>query len=507
MIDLNTENKFKTLNWSIIILGFILRIRDYYANNSLWGDEVRIALNIIDKPFTELIKPLDYYQNAPLGFLYIEKLIAHCFGNSEYALRLFPLIASLISIILFYKLAKYILDPSSVSIALLLFSILTSLVYYSAEVKQYSSDVLAALAIFLIAIVVDKHPPQLKNYVFIGILGATLIWISYPVIFILISTWTVLLVCNSQAKELDKVRMLLISGVLWAASFVANYFLITHSVLENTGSVNYWIHHFMPLVPFPVVPIQWLLRIHKELCDFLPLPNMAIFIIIFGLIITFKNNKKLISLLVLPIIVTLFASVMHKYPIWQRFILFSIPLIVLLLVNGLEGIKKITYGVPFIWMITLIAVFNYPIQSAINNFKNPRTFEEMRPALHYVKNHLYYRDVIYLSSYLQYSFKYYGQSQEYIDIKVDRSSSEVEKNRNYITDKYSLIIGTYFTPSRENYIQDLKLLRGNKRVWIILHGLPEDLPHFNAIRYLNTIGTRLNSFRAPGILVYLYDLS
>jgi len=129
----------------IICFGIVLRLRQYLFNRSLWLDEALLTLNIISRSFLELLQPLDYRQGAPIGFLFLEKLAVQLFGNSEYVLRLFPFLCGIISLFLFYKVATHYINIKAVLIALGLFAISGWLVYYSSEVKQYSSDVAIVL--------------------------------------------------------------------------------------------------------------------------------------------------------------------------------------------------------------------------------------------------------------------------------------------------------------------------------------------------------------------------
>jgi len=71
-----------------IVLGFImigigLSIINVLHLRSLWLDEAMLALNIINKPVVELLKPLNFNQVAPIGFLKIEKIFTILFGNTE----------------------------------------------------------------------------------------------------------------------------------------------------------------------------------------------------------------------------------------------------------------------------------------------------------------------------------------------------------------------------------------------------------------------------------------
>ena len=86
----------------LLLTGMLLRIRQYLTGRSLWVDEAMLALNIVERDFAGMFKPLDYDQGAPLGFLLVEKVFNLLLGKHELALRLFPLLAGLASLGLFY---------------------------------------------------------------------------------------------------------------------------------------------------------------------------------------------------------------------------------------------------------------------------------------------------------------------------------------------------------------------------------------------------------------------
>jgi len=91
---------------TVLFCGFILRTMQYSFNRSLWLDESILALNIVNRTFYGLTKPLEYNQGAPLLFLFAQKLVISVFGNSDYALRAFPYFASIISLVLVYYVAN-----------------------------------------------------------------------------------------------------------------------------------------------------------------------------------------------------------------------------------------------------------------------------------------------------------------------------------------------------------------------------------------------------------------
>ena len=96
----------QTVLWAFVVLGILLRLRQYLFDRSLWVDESMLALNIIRRSPAELLKPLDYSQAAPVGFLWLEKLAVHYFGSGEMALRFVPLLCGIGSVLLFLGVAR-----------------------------------------------------------------------------------------------------------------------------------------------------------------------------------------------------------------------------------------------------------------------------------------------------------------------------------------------------------------------------------------------------------------
>lgn len=63
--DLKSKINGRPLIYFLIVLGIILRLVQYLYNRSIWLDESFIALNIMNRSFLELLKPLDFGQAAP----------------------------------------------------------------------------------------------------------------------------------------------------------------------------------------------------------------------------------------------------------------------------------------------------------------------------------------------------------------------------------------------------------------------------------------------------------
>src|ERR1019366_2491614 len=72
-----TERQSRQLNLShwltfFAVFGVILR---YALNLPIWGDEGFLGINILDRSFHDLLRPMEYIQVAPLGFLWLQRAV------------------------------------------------------------------------------------------------------------------------------------------------------------------------------------------------------------------------------------------------------------------------------------------------------------------------------------------------------------------------------------------------------------------------------------------------
>src|SRR5690242_15711000 len=115
----------------------------------------------------------------------LEKSASLKLGSSANAVRMLSLLAGIVSMLLFYKLAGKAISGSAVPIALGLFAISPSLIYYSSELKQYSCDVAVAILLYFLAIEGSDGSWKPLKVVTFGLAGAIAIWISHPATFVL----------------------------------------------------------------------------------------------------------------------------------------------------------------------------------------------------------------------------------------------------------------------------------------------------------------------------------
>ncbi|HDH53315.1 MAG TPA: hypothetical protein ENH24_02395, partial [Nitrospirae bacterium] len=217
----------KKFPWIIICIGIALRLVRYLHNTPLWFDESVIAVDIFKRPLTDFINPSpDYTQTGPLGFYILSKLAVQLFGNSEYALRLAPLLFGIASLFLFYKVAKEIVRPGAVPVALALFAVLDPLIFYSSELKPYSGDV--AFSLLVLSLATHKIKTfNIRHIVIFSVVGAAAVLSSHPAVFVLAGAGAGLILSCLKRKEWARLRGILIVCMIWALSFIAVYLVYT----------------------------------------------------------------------------------------------------------------------------------------------------------------------------------------------------------------------------------------------------------------------------------------
>jgi hypothetical protein len=497
----------RKLVWIIIGFGIILRLTQYLYNRSLWLDEARdVLIGILGRSFSEIFQPPPpiFTPTPPAGFLVIEKLAVQMFGNNEYALRLFPLLAGILSLFLFYLVAKKYLKPNAVLIALSLYAILDPLIYYSSEVKHYTTDNVIAILIFISAIYIQSERLSISRIALFGMLGMIAVWFSGPAVFILAGVGVSLFLFSLNKKEWAKIGSLSIVYSLWILSFVVCYLLYLRYLTHNEYIINS-MKGENAFMPFPNLSLSWFITTFFDTFGKtarFPLPGIAAFAFLMGCLSMFLEKKERFFILISPALFALLASALYLYPLKQRMLLFMIPSLLLFIGEGAEFVRdKTVHHSPLIGIVLIGLLLFQPLLSASYHLINPRAKEEIKTVLNYVRKHWQQGDIIYLHYRAHPAFMYYSKKYGFNEEDYIVGVYAGEKNN----------LWTFSPDYLRVYTEDLDKLRGNKRVWILFTETPllrkgiDERVFF--IYYLNQLGKQLDSFEDVGAAVYLYDLS
>ena len=508
-----------------IIFGAFLRVHQYLYNRSLWSDEAMLAVNIVDRSFSDLFGSLEYQQQAPIGFLVLTKIIVQLLGPTEYALRLPSLLFGILSLILFYQVGKRYLSPWTVPIALAFFALSDPQIYYSQELKPYSSDVFFCLLTYLAAsqlLTLKKISP--KYAIGLAFSAALMVWFSFPSIFFLVGA-TLSLACYHLYKRNKSILIwLFIISLCWSFSFLIYYrfILMNPSNSEIINSLSASKENLMAPIPFldPAREIvQWyattFINIFKSPVGFQS-PGLAGILFLSGCVGMglYKARKYRLLILLSPLFVTLGASLTQKYPFstitdqWiygGRFILFLAPAMILLIAEGIDYFRPRINK--FVLTTALAILIASPFTFSIHHLKEPRTYEEVSSTLKYIVQHEHNpnQSVIYVHPKVHRVFRYYQDALGIMpeDYVVGVDVQECLKSPKCLNKNLSVS-----SPEYVKAIQgDLEQLQGNPAVWFLFSRyVKEDEQEF-FLNQLNKLGTKIDLVEKTGSSAYLYDLS
>lgn len=487
--------------WYLLICtGVVQRLRQYVANRSLWADEATLANNIVNRGFLALTLPLDGNQGAPIGFLWVEKLFISIFGNRDYILRMFPMLAGLLTIYLMYRVAKLYVGNFGI-FALLLLNLSWPVIYYSSEVKQYSTDTMIALLLLWLAYPCFQPAPLKKLYLRLGVAGVLSIWFSHPAALLLGAIGPLLLIWSIIYQSRKQSLWTLILGGVWGFNLIISYIISIHELTINPALKSYWQNDFIPFPPHLGDLSQVYLNLLQASTGvYLPLPWYTLLslssLTLFGLCLSdYKSSQKYTLLLIeLPFLATLIASVFQVYPIRGRFLLFLAPLVFIILAIGLkeayEALSRYKFTAHLICGLFIVMATASQAIIITGNFISPPMGEDIKPALLYIQQHKKPNDEIYVYYGGQSAFQYYQTSFGFTDKDV--------------------ILGIESRSNPEKYKDDVEKLRGKNRVWFLFsHNCDSCIVHEQKyyLQYLGKIGNVIERFNSSDVRLYLFDLN
>ncbi|MGD1901205.1 MAG: hypothetical protein ACFB9N_03090 [Geitlerinemataceae cyanobacterium] len=506
------DRRWNFLALAFVALGALQRLVQYASNRSLWGDEAALALNLRDRGWSELLwQTLDFNQAAPPGFLAIEKGAIALLGNSEYSLRLFPLMAGLASLVGMYVLARRLNRPLAGAIAVGLFACLRYTSYYATEVKQYSSDVAIALVFFLWLTELRSPKLERSEATWLALLGGLAVWFCHPVIFVMagVELWHWIRVAWGAANPFRTIagwiRSRFAVYFAWVASFGAMYVLTIRSTLENEALTDSWGDRY----PDDWLDIGWFFdaigRFFYRPLGFLGWTDgVAIAAFLVGAIALGRGGRRgTLALLLAPVAMTLLASYLHAYPFRERLVLFLAPFALAIVA---EGVAVTLVGIfrGAVWRRIVCAAFGllfagalvgWPVVKTVGRIAEPRQIEEIRPVLAQVRAGWEVGDRLYVYPPGRNQFLYYAPMFE------------------FVPEDYAIGVA-YLAPQGGNdlesddicaFVRELAEFTSDDRVWL-LFSRASDREQQTLLDLLDPEGLKLDSAIEEGAFAYLFDL-
>jgi hypothetical protein len=496
---------------ALVLLGVALRAVAYFGNSSLWLDEILLSRNIIELPMRELLfAPLALDQVAPRGFLFVEKLAVIAFGPHELALRLFPFLCGLASVVLFRRLAERALTGAAVPVAVALFAIGVPFLKYGAEVKQYQIDATAAILLMLLALpLIDPDPARtpalspskrsMRHRILVGLAGFVVVCFSQASVLVMGGIGAAMAGEWLLTRSRPIGQTLVTTIPLWAIASIAGIVMGLASMSPSTREFmdDFWAVGFAPLSRVSALPGWYWDRLASLFTEPVLLrygwPAWFLTIAAAGIVWLWRQRRSTLLIVAAPIAMTLIAATAHQYPFRQRLVFFLVPSVLLLIAAGAECLRVLLARVHPVAGLVPLALCVGPAVVAIVSTPPPYEIEQSRALLGHLQQHRKVGDTIFVYPLSRIGVLYYGK-------------------------QFGVLPGDLVTAicSRDDtraYLRDVDQFRGRARVWVYTAAQrPFRVARSTVRAYLQTIGVRRDSITLPSmqygeVSLDLYDLS
>lgn len=342
-LKLNKQFLFNIIFAIIFLFGLFLRLKIFVSAGVFEDDECRLAIAFLVSK--NLFLPLIGGQSAPPIFLFATKFITSILGDSEYIYKIIPFLASVGSLIVFYKLCReYFQKTITALIGFLLFTVNISLLHYSYIFKPYSTDVLIALLCLYFLPKIKLENTDTKRLVLITFICILLPFISLPSLFFIGAFFL-----------LNLSKKLIFILIPFGITMILYYYFNLHpsSINMQAAFPNYWNDGFLSF------SINSFLKLFVINFKSLFIPNLLtlfqLILLFWGMILACRTKKFHFMLIVLGFV--LLASFLHLYPFEGRVALYSSGIFILLMMLPLEIKSK--NGLICSVILLFLSFYNY----------------------------------------------------------------------------------------------------------------------------------------------------
>lgn len=372
----------------LLLLGLQIRVFQWYGDRSLWLDEALIARSLVSRGYVELVaEPLQGDQAAPVLWLWATRLSIDLFGPGERPLRLVALLAGIAIMMLSWLLARRLLPPVLVPLALALVVLSPSLIYFSNEVKPYSLDVAVVLGLLLLALRVPRGAGA-RHVRLLALAGAAAVWASFASVFVLAGLSVVLVLGALRGRGGGVAALRRATGValtlsLWVLSLGISYVAILYRLRDSEVLSGFWGYTFPDgATDLPAWLPRRLIDLTRDPLELAVWP-VALPLLGFGAyrVARFAGRRWLLATAGVP--VALIAAGLSAYPFASRLALWIVPLGAIALVAGLPATLERAWAV-MVGAAALTLVAAPAVASGLGQTNRLELVEELRPVMEQV---------------------------------------------------------------------------------------------------------------------------
>ncbi|MBL0171603.1 MAG: glycosyltransferase family 39 protein [Gemmatimonadaceae bacterium] len=513
------------LTLCFVIVGSLLRLARLVGSRPLWEDEAFLALNFLTRSSAELLKPLDSVQLSPLAFVAAEWSIVQLGGRSEVALRWLPCVAGVLALVLLHRVCRRVLDPLGALFATAFAAFSPLLLDYSVELKSYSFDLLATAAMMQVTLDVAEQRGERRTLA---------VWAIVAFVVALISTAAPLIVAGAGATGMvalwryrarSAAGHLLLAGFPAAIAFLFQFLTIYSSPSTLQGMQSYWQGNFIEFgLPETLLGLArtlrelWLNLLFGSAAEtWLPRRSLSAALVVSGIgAWTLVQQRSLVlTLLVAPFLLAVLASMLHRWPMQPRLLLFAAPMIVMSFGAGLSRLIQcapLSLRLSAMLVISIVTLGG-AVRGAVESIQAPAHRVELPSAMEYIGKQPHSVPVAYVSAHFLAACRYYtawhprreqlvGQT---VGTECQLRGTRVLYGRWPEADQSATRIDGTVVSSPNAWIEEEAeriLAVSEREVWLVL---PEDGPAL-----LSRLGARgavqRSAWRASGVLVLRFSV-
>ncbi len=520
---------------AVVVVGAVLRLEGYLDNPSFWLDETYVATQITSRSFAGICSnyALMFGQpESPMVFSLLAKCSSVVFGNHELALRLIPFLSASLALVLLAIFLRRFYSPIVALLATALFAVSQNLIYFAAELKTYSGDVLAAvLALWLFEWARKQENARLA-FLRSAYLGSLLLLFSNVTLFFLPWIFIMLWLKFRKAKNSNAKIMFVLLLWLWAMTFLYLHFSVYSVMTGDKDLVGMWqnLEGFSSKALLSWGWWKWFFSRYVVLAKFLlpgVWPALTLGLGLVGLV-RLTGRDVLRSICVAgPIDLVLLAAILSKYPFYDRMILFFAPSLFICIGEGVEVFFKAKSFVKQFVFLSLIAVLlGWNVHIAAQRFfsNDEKRLTDNREVLQYLSRNLQSGDQIMFNTEAFFPFSYYfttdmfsrfhilgeGKAYRVGCLRIDDSARGMGKKgefRYIIEESWfagSVYLNTFFDDGFYKFSAEAGPAVKSGRAWLFLSHIRD--PLLDVIGILDLYGERVQGFEGRGARVYLYEM-
>jgi hypothetical protein len=235
-----------------------------------------------------------------------------------------------------------------------------------------------------------------------------------------------------------------------------------------------------------------------------------------GAVALIRSAPNEAVILAMPVAFTLAAASFEMYPIFQRTILFWLPVAILVVAAGVVSAASIVKRNSLLaFGIIALVVCAVPAATSAKHLLFPYQREEIRPLLSHLATAWREGDSLYLSPRAQYAVRYYiecdcldlpgGTETVPWDFETVRQPGSAQYSSTLLPRRPDLLVGTSQATLSE-YIEQLDPLRGQERAWLLVTRTSP--PERALLQHLSCVGRQVETLGHPTAAgLYLYDLT